>query len=36
VDTEFANVFDLRGGAVTRLRLYADRESALEDLGLEE
>jgi ketosteroid isomerase-like protein len=36
VDTEFANVFDLRGGAVTRLRLYADRESALADLGLQE
>jgi ketosteroid isomerase-like protein len=36
VETDFANVFDMRGGAVTRLRLYADRLRALADLGLEE
>jgi ketosteroid isomerase-like protein len=35
VETEFANVFELRRGAVTRLRLYADRATALADLGLE-
>ncbi len=35
VETNFANVFELRGGAVTRLRLYSDRDRALADLGLE-
>jgi ketosteroid isomerase-like protein len=35
VETEFANLFDLRDGAVTRLRLYSDRDRALADLGLE-
>jgi ketosteroid isomerase-like protein len=36
VETDVANVFNLRDGAVTRLRLYADRERAFADLGLEE
>jgi ketosteroid isomerase-like protein len=29
-----ANLFDIRGGKVTRLAAYADRELALADLGL--
>jgi ketosteroid isomerase-like protein len=36
VETQFANVFDLRDGAVRRLRLYSDRDRALADLGLEQ
>ena len=33
---EGANVFHIRGGKVTRLALYLDREQALADLGLSE
>jgi ketosteroid isomerase-like protein len=36
VQTDVANVFELQGGTVTRLRLYADPLRALADLGLEE
>ncbi len=35
VETEFANVLDLRDGKVTRLCLYSMRERALADLGLD-
>jgi ketosteroid isomerase-like protein len=34
IRTKGANVFHLRGGKVTRLVAYWDRESALADLGL--
>ena len=34
VETEFANLFEIRAGTVTRLALYSDRERALADLGL--
>jgi ketosteroid isomerase-like protein len=32
--TEGANLFDIRAGKVTRLRVYFDQERALADLGL--
>ena len=35
VQTEFANVLDVRDGKVTRLALYSNRDRALADLGLE-
>ena len=35
VQTEFANVLDVRAGKVTRLALYSNRDRALADLGLE-
>jgi hypothetical protein len=34
VETEFAHVFDIRAGKVTRLVLYSNRERARADLGL--
>ena len=36
VETEFANVFQISGGKVVRLRLYSSRVHALADLGLDE
>jgi ketosteroid isomerase-like protein len=36
VESEFANLFQLRDGKVTRLVLYQERARALADLGLEE
>jgi 2-(1,2-epoxy-1,2-dihydrophenyl)acetyl-CoA isomerase len=34
VETEFANLLDIRDGSVVRLTLYSDRDRALADLGL--
>jgi hypothetical protein len=34
-ETETANLFHIRDGKVVRLVLYANRERALADLGLE-
>ena len=34
VDTAFANVLEVRGSKVTRLRLYSSRDRAFADLGL--
>jgi ketosteroid isomerase-like protein len=34
VETEFANVLDIRDGKVVRLCLYSDRDRALAELGL--
>jgi hypothetical protein len=31
-----ANIFEVRGGKVVKLTIYAERERALADLGLEE
>lgn len=35
VETQFANLFDISDGKVTRLALYSNRDRALVDLGLE-
>jgi ketosteroid isomerase-like protein len=34
VETQFANLFDISDGKVTRLALYSNRDRALADLGL--
>jgi ketosteroid isomerase-like protein len=34
VETEFANLLDIRDGSVVALTLYSDRDRALVDLGL--
>jgi ketosteroid isomerase-like protein len=34
VETEFANLLDIRDGRVVRLTLYSNRERASADLGL--
>jgi ketosteroid isomerase-like protein len=34
ISTRAANVFTIRGGKVTRLTLYWDRDQAIEELGL--
>jgi 2-(1,2-epoxy-1,2-dihydrophenyl)acetyl-CoA isomerase len=36
VETEFANLLEVRDGAVVALTLYSNRRHALADLGLEE
>ena len=36
VDDRSANIFEVRGRKVVKLTIYADRDRALADLGLEE